>query len=34
MKSVLQITLGILLAALVTLLMKIGYASYVQIQVR
>jgi hypothetical protein len=33
MKSVLQITLGILLAGLITLLVKIGYASYVEYRV-
>ena len=30
MKSVLQITLGILLAGLVTLLVRIGYLSYIE----
>jgi hypothetical protein len=33
MKSVLQITLGILLAGLITLLLKIGYGSYVEYRV-
>ncbi|MBB1425393.1 hypothetical protein H5181_02830 [Shewanella sp. SG44-2] len=33
MKSVLQITLGILLAGLITLLVKIGYANYVEYRV-
>lgn len=34
MKSVLQITLGILLAGLVTLLVRIGYLSYVEYRVK
>ena len=34
MKSVLQITLGILLASLVTLLVRIGYLSYVEYRVK
>ena len=34
MKQVLQITLGILLAGLITLLVRIGYYSYIEYQVK